>query len=268
MSRAAYQARLGVKQPWIGEISGVQLGRMSKRARAQYDARRSAEWGASHECGLAFARECFEAYVADQTILDHESISTDARNAILSAKLRWEEADRAERERRAVEANRISDASEVCVGARVFCIIGREYLRVTKVFKASLRGIGERGGCERKVPAKACQWLSHEDMKAGCSIAVMNLGALLDGPSVPPTAALVQATAEARRIPWRGAEWLPIDTAPNDSKSVILFIPGRGPLVSWRCVPGGAWYAPGPYRGPEEPTHWMPIPTLPIGANP
>ena len=47
----------------------------------------------------------------------------------------------------------------------------------------------------------------------------MNLGALLDGPSVPPTAALVQATAEARRIPWRGAEWLPIDTAPNDSKS-------------------------------------------------
>lgn len=166
MSRGAYQARAGVKQPWIGEISGVQLGRMSKRARAQYEAKRSAEWGASHECGLAFARECFEAYVADQTILDHEAISTDARNAILSAKLRWEEAERAERERRAVEVNRISDASEVLVGARVFCILGREYLRVTKVFKASLRGIGERDGRERKVPAKACQWLSHDDLKA------------------------------------------------------------------------------------------------------
>ena len=72
------------------------------------------------------------------------------------------------------------------------------------------------------------------------------------------------------------SEWQPIDTAPKDGRTVIVYQPG----YSWRYpsprhaeeVAIAYWRQPGnPERAPEwiwgtriyRPTHWMPLPSPP-----
>jgi hypothetical protein len=47
MTASQYQAAMGIKQPHIAEISPMQYAGLSRRGKAQYDAKRSAEWDAS-----------------------------------------------------------------------------------------------------------------------------------------------------------------------------------------------------------------------------
>lgn len=65
-------------------------------------------------------------------------------------------------------------------------------------------------------------------------------------------------------------EWQPIETAPNDGTTVLLFGPDMRMGMStwfWR-VDGGGWYhwdgksEERALRGPY-PTHWMPLPEAP-----
>lgn len=68
------------------------------------------------------------------------------------------------------------------------------------------------------------------------------------------------------------SEWQPIETAPKgESYCVLLFITG---VPEWKQYSVGfwsdhfrAWYGTSPSArgviGPEEPTHWMPLPQPP-----
>jgi hypothetical protein len=76
---------------------------------------------------------------------------------------------------------------------------------------------------------------------------------------------------------WRdfqgGSAWKPIETAPKDGSTLLLYCPD-GDLPADRVV-GGWWDDFGPYRKemggdgvwsfdlPGEPTHWMPLPEPP-----
>lgn len=69
------------------------------------------------------------------------------------------------------------------------------------------------------------------------------------------------------------SEWQPIETAPKDGKSVILFDPSRGGFVAdqrfifahWSGWGGGIWENTnsGGKLMNGNPTHWMPLPEPP-----
>lgn len=68
--------------------------------------------------------------------------------------------------------------------------------------------------------------------------------------------------------------WQPIETAPKDGTTVIVFVPpgkyhsGRTVTVRWTERDIGYWHVDDGKRGPfplrgGEPTHWMPLPEAP-----
>lgn len=164
IGRDLYQARLGIKRPHIGEISGVQYGLMSKRAKKAYDAKRHAEWEASGACATQYAKEVFEAFLDDPGILEHPELHREARTAIISAKIRFAEADKEARLEALRDDNRIETAEEVRAGDRLWWLLGGRYLKVTKVLKISLRGIDEDAGTEHLAKIGACIWLKSNDL--------------------------------------------------------------------------------------------------------
>jgi hypothetical protein len=85
--------------------------------------------------------------------------------------------------------------------------------------------------------------------------------------------------------------WQPIDTAPKDGTSVLIFIPDTKYGGKYDSVTISRWYVhymngqPNPrrkpeweqkdmyagmgsYQGPIYPTHWMPLPTPPTSPPP
>ena len=64
-------------------------------------------------------------------------------------------------------------------------------------------------------------------------------------------------------------EWQPIETAPKDGTSVIIFVDGLQIVAFWGCT---GWELNAPLFElfyPEiygEPTHWMPLPAPPAGV--
>lgn len=163
LSRDAYQAHKGVHRPWIAEISPMQYAGLSKRARQEYDAKRSREWDASAACAQAYADACFAAYENDLRILEHPEIHPDAKTAIFFAvKRRTEALDRARFD--ALSRENAVEPADVQLGDRVFWLLGGRYLTVTKKSKASLRGVCERGE-EFKAAIRACQWLHYNELQ-------------------------------------------------------------------------------------------------------
>ena len=61
-------------------------------------------------------------------------------------------------------------------------------------------------------------------------------------------------------------EWLPIETAPKDGRSVLLYQDGS--------IETGFWYVGSLYqhwecfKGIMDPTHWMPLPKPPTEQKP
>lgn len=161
--RGFYQARAGVHRPWICEIAPSQYASLSKRQRAEYDAKRSREWAASAECAEEYAQACLAAYDADPEILRDPEIHPDASDAIFWARRRREEAATKARFDVLSAENRVEPA-DVQVGDRVFWLLGGRYLTVTKKSKASLRGVCERGE-EHKAAIRACQWLHYNELQ-------------------------------------------------------------------------------------------------------
>lgn len=164
MSAARFQALAGVHQPFIMEVSHLQLSRMGKRARKEYDEKRAREWQASADCKAEYARRCFEAYMAEPELLKSPELHRDAKDAIYGAIRRSEKAELDARFEELRAQNQIRSAEELRVNDRVFTIMGGEYVTVTKLFKASLRGVTERGE-ERKLKIGYCSWLSYRDLE-------------------------------------------------------------------------------------------------------
>lgn len=163
-TRDRYQSERGVHRPHIAEISPMQMGMMSQRAKEAYQKKRSAEWAASEKCATEFAQACFEAYLADPTILRSPRISEDARKQISFALRRSEQAEREARAAAAHRENRLSSKDQVSVGDRVWALLGGCYITVEKVFSASVRGRDDQGR-SRKVAIKALMRLSYQDLQ-------------------------------------------------------------------------------------------------------
>ena len=65
-------------------------------------------------------------------------------------------------------------------------------------------------------------------------------------------------------------EWQPIETAPKDGTTVLLFSPGYGRWLGshtgkpvWYCSKIGDRDIPPPKSEISKPTHWMPLPEPP-----
>jgi hypothetical protein len=72
--------------------------------------------------------------------------------------------------------------------------------------------------------------------------------------------------------------WLPIETAPKDGTSMLLWIEGRYHIGGWSRTGDisypFAWVneygdiIARPWQGDPEPTHWMPLPDPPTATIP
>lgn len=160
MTRAQWKARAGVHTPHIGEVSTVQLGRMSRAARTRYDNERRAEWQASADASNEYARRCVEAYDADASVI--ERASDDARSAILGELARRQKEARAERLQALAKQN--VDVAAAKPGDRVWWVLGGRYVRVVAALRVSLRiTVGDR---QIRVNRGECQWLCYNDLVA------------------------------------------------------------------------------------------------------
>lgn len=171
LSASQYCAQQGVKEPWIAEISPMQMGLMSKRQRAQYDAKRSAEWAASGVCKEEWRQKVVEASLAG--VFDWRNPPTDlhpeARSAAIAAHIATQKTNREEAWRAFLEAQRICTPSDAAPGERIWDIGFSGYVRVLKPFAKGIRVALERDGEAAKpytANARRFQWMSHSDAKA------------------------------------------------------------------------------------------------------
>lgn len=169
ISRAAFQAAKGVKQPYIAEISPFQYSRLSKRAKADYDKKRSKEWAASAACAGEYSDACFAAYQAGEIEappgkrwFDHPLLHRDAREQIWGRVLAAERMD-FERKMKAAHGPN-GDLELVAVGHTVYSLMPGCYCRVVKLLKASLEMEDSRGGHHR-ARRVACNWLHYNELK-------------------------------------------------------------------------------------------------------
>lgn len=169
MSKSQYQARSGVHQPMICEISPMQYQGLSKRARREYDAKREREWNASAEIKQAYTREVIAAYDAGEIDADTPGIHADAKSAILSERVRRSKQEAEERYEAARRENEIRSADELKIGDRVHSLMVG-YGEVVKINQKSVRIQSERGGHMQDRTIKCgigeLQWLHASDLRA------------------------------------------------------------------------------------------------------
>ena len=167
ITSSMYRARRGIHQPHIGEISGVQYGRMSGAARRRYDTKRHEEWETSAQGARAWEQEVIDAFNRGEFDLDDPEVDREARSVILSAQIRQKESEAARGLAELKEIN-IPDMSEISKGDRIFTIMGGHYGTVTRVSKKSLRMLLDwrGGGRDSKQYPGALYWLSHDDLEA------------------------------------------------------------------------------------------------------
>lgn len=171
LSASQYCVQQGVKEPWIAEISPMQLGLMSKRQRDAYDAKRSSGWAASGACKEEWRHKVVEASLSG--VFDWRKPPADlhpeARSAAIAAHIATEKANREEAWRAFYEAQRIRTPSDVTPGERIWDIGFSGYVRVLKPFAKGIRVALEREGEAAKpytADARRFQWMSHSDAKA------------------------------------------------------------------------------------------------------
>ena len=160
---ARYQSALGVKQPWIAEISPVQMGRMSARAKKAYDAKRAAEWEASGVAKERWRKEVIRAFELSLFRLSDDEVTNEAREAVRFEQRRAEDLA----QKRALVVARTANQvlpDEVAKGHRVWDLMRRQYGVVTKVFTKSAR-VEFLDGKDRTIPIGQLQWLSYDDLK-------------------------------------------------------------------------------------------------------
>lgn len=172
---AAYQAALGVHQPWIAEISPMQYAHMGKSQKAAYDKKRSAEWDAS----AAVKQEWRAAVAAAYQSGEFDPKDADVHpEAVAVAR----EADRAkaDAEAKVVRAvknreNAITDAKQVKVGDRVWLVIQRAYAEVLKVSTKSVVVKGAFGPYKVPVQERTPLLLWNDPREVGEAVTVLAL---------------------------------------------------------------------------------------------
>lgn len=181
LSASQYCTQQGVKEPWIAEISPMQLGLMSKRARAQYDEKRRAEWAASGACKEEWRQKVVEASVSG--VFDWRKPPADlhpeARDAAITAHIATQKANREEAWQAFSEAQSIHAPSDVAPGDRLWDIMFSGYVRVLKTFAKGIRVVLEREGEAARTytaDARRFQRMSNADAKAAFEAATRGGG--------------------------------------------------------------------------------------------
>jgi len=168
-----YQAVHGVKQPWIAEISPMQMGMMSKRQKAEYEKKRSEEWDASAKIKDEWADKVYAAYKSGKiTDKDLEAAPKSkglfgpmsASEVVFHRKQAEEKAGRDKLVKEASQKNQIQSADDVEVGDRVYDIFSRGYVTVEKKFKNKLR-VTYANGDSSNLQLGAAKWRSHDDLE-------------------------------------------------------------------------------------------------------
>lgn len=195
MSASAYLSKIGVHEPWIAEISPAQYAGMSKRAKAQYDKKRAAEWQASADAKAEWQRLILEAYHAGTITLETPGLHPDAKNAITGGLVKEREAATKQALAEATERNNITSVDDVKVGDTVWNLMLRRYGIVFKIFKRSVRLQfaevlpGRKPTNEVTSNVGELQWQSYDDMKASVESAMAGVSAEAV-PTVPEYAVL------------------------------------------------------------------------------
>lgn len=168
MSASMYQARMGVHQPWICEISPYQYGAMSKRGKAHYDAKRSQEWAASGAVKQGWRGKVIAAHDAGEFTLDTPGLHSEAKSAVIHEQIRRREVETERRYKEALKRNRITGPDEIKKGDTVFDVICGKYGEVVKVNKKTARVWIDFawGGRDVKVDIRLLQWKHPNDIRA------------------------------------------------------------------------------------------------------
>ena len=168
-SASQYQNAHDVKQPWIAEISPMQMGMMSERAKKAYFAKRSKEWDASAAIKQEWADKVYEAYKQGKFRLEdtpesRSMFETSARSVISARKAAESKAEKDALMKAAKSQNQIISTEDIVVGDRAFDALYGNYGTITKTFKNSVRFADDKGG-ERSVNVGRLNWRSRNDLE-------------------------------------------------------------------------------------------------------
>lgn len=172
LSASQYCIQQDVKQPYICEISPMQMGLMGRRQLERYMKGRSAEWQAAANCKEEWRRKVYAAFKAGEFQKGAPSLHLEAWSAVVSSQIAEGKADRALAWRKYEQANRITSPADVSVGDRVFDVLCHRYARVLKLFPKGIRVQPEtpsyQGDAMKPItrPAKMFDRMSYNDAKS------------------------------------------------------------------------------------------------------
>lgn len=176
LSASQYCTQQDVKEPWLFEVSPMQLGLMSKRARGEYDTKRAAEWAASGACKTEWRRKVVEASMVGTFDWRNPpaDLHPEARTAAIAAHVAAKKADREEAWAAYRAAQSIQKSADVAPGDRVFDLMFGGYVRVVKAFAKGIRVVLERDGESAKpytADVRRFQRMNYADAKAAFEMA-------------------------------------------------------------------------------------------------
>ena len=160
-----YLAAIGVHQPWIAEISPMQIGLMSDRERKRYQEKRGAEWDAAAKAKAEWRAKVYAAYQAGEFTLKDPDILDAVKDAVAGVQVAAKKQTAEQANEQAQTEAVIKSPADVEVGDRIFDLMSGQYAVVLKKFKTSVRVKGERGS-EYTRPAGQFLWGSYDDVKA------------------------------------------------------------------------------------------------------
>lgn len=170
---SGYLAATGVHEPWIAEISPMQMGLMGKQAKRRYQAKRAKEWDASAKAKQEWADAVLAAYEAGEFDEDTPGVNPAALEAVRLEGERRRKSEFAQTVKEARAKNNIRDLSQVKIGMKIYHI-AMGCGEVVKVNKKSLRMKLDSGMGVAKVYPGMLTWLSirnfEEQVKAGAHI--------------------------------------------------------------------------------------------------
>ena len=167
-----YQVAHGVKQPWIAEIAPARMAEQSKSEKSRYFKERAKEWDASAAIKAEWGGKVWDAYkkgkITDADIQDDSGNrgtfgDLSAKRLVYSRKNSEKKASFDADFLKAREINSLKTLDDIDVGSRVFDIIQRKYLEVTKKFKTKVMAIDEEG-VDHSVQTGRLQWKSNDDL--------------------------------------------------------------------------------------------------------
>lgn len=158
---SAWKSARGIHTPHIGEISGVQYARLSKRGKREYDAKRDREWDASYKGSEAYAVAVIAAFEAGEFALDHPGLNPDALDVVRSHRLRQAKIAQRASEAAAIMARQVKDLAQLAVGTRVFSHVYREGT-IVKLNRTTARVRFDYRGWETNLPPAMLELLPAE----------------------------------------------------------------------------------------------------------